>query len=362
MMTMLLLTMLVGGTAYSLSKNSQSATTSVIRHATEAVLINNIRWHLIQVRDAADTATAKTQWQEAQQEVTLLQKLNPRSDIAQQLHQLTAVEKNRQHLAPILASPLFSLKLDRIDEELDLVQQYTRQVTTIVTFSMFFLGLLLMGITARDLSRLINELIRARDLNDRLQEEERRRIAQDLHDGVVQELIDLKRAYAPEKVDRLVDNIRRVCHNLKPQVLEDLGLPAALEFLAEDLRESTTCEVKVILDRDELAQLPKPYTLPLFRVVQELFSNVRRHARASKTQFTLVYDPDTHQLRGYMQDNGQGFDLKTAKRGLGLSGIQERVRQLGGRITIETAPGQGSRCQFVIPVDPESAVPDELTV
>src|SRR5690606_14504581 len=127
---------------------------------------------------------------------------------------------------------------------------------------------------AWDLTRLVKALVQSRDLSTKIQEEERRRIAQDLHDGVIQEMSDLKRLYRPEKVDHIISSLRRVCHNLKPQVLDDLGLSAALDFLADDLRESGHTAVRMTVDVEGLARLPKDYELPLFRVIQELFANI----------------------------------------------------------------------------------------
>ena len=136
--------------------------------------------------------------------------------------------------------------------------------------------------------------------------------------------------------------------------MEDLGLSAALEFLADDLRQADIA-VQLNLDEEGLALLPRDYELPLFRVVQELFSNIKHHARATSSSLTLVYNPEeSPMLRGYVKDNGQGFDPQLAHKGMGLAGVRERVEQLGGRLVVESAPGTGSAFQFMIPVKKEA--------
>jgi signal transduction histidine kinase len=224
--------------------------------------------------------------------------------------------------------------------------------------SMIVLGLVLTAITATDLDQLFQKLSRSRDLNIQLQEEERRRLAQELHDGVVQELIDLKRQYSPDKVEQVIDNLRRVCHNLKPQILEDLGLCAALRFLADDLRQAGIAQVHINLDEAGLAQLPKAYELPLFRVIQELCANLKRHAKASRVNLAISYNPqESPALSGYVSDNGQGFDPKTiAVTSMGLAGIKERIQQMDGQLHIHSKPGQGAKFQWTIPV--KGQVPD----
>jgi two-component system NarL family sensor kinase len=168
---------------------------------------------------------------------------------------------------------------------------------------------------------------------------------------VIQELVDLKRAYSPAKVDILVANIRRICHNLKPQILEDLGFSAALESLAQEIRSQTGAMVTLSYDDDELSKLPKTIELPLFRVIQEVANNIKKHANASKVRISLVYDPSAHRdLRIQVVDDGVGFDWAIAKKGMGLLGIRERVDRLGGHFILETAPSEGCSFQFYIPL------------
>lgn len=357
---MVLLTFLVGGTAYQQTVAWETGVHKVIGNVSRIVILSNMRWGIrkIQREQTQNPEQAQTDWNELYREALML------TEIEQQENPETA-----KPVSPILQSILknptpspalieslnqsdfFSFGLDQLGD-LKTLQVEAKRVTQWVTISMIILGLVLTGITAYDLERLIQQLARSRDLNIKLQEEERQRIAQELHDGVVQELIDLKRNYTPDKVDAVVNNLRRVCHNLKPQVLEDLGLAAALEFLADDLRQFGIASVRFNVDETGLSQLPKQYELPLFRVFQELGSNIKRHAQASQVQMTVAYNPaESNALSGSISDNGIGFDPKpTRNEGMGLAGVRERIRQMGGTLTIHSEAEQGSRFQFVIPV------------
>ncbi len=360
LLVMVLLTFLVGGTAYQQTLNWESGINRIVSNVSRVVILGNIRWGLRKIQNELPTQPdqAKADWNEIHREALVLADLDTKADPENTARPLSPLIQSILHnptpspllINGLLQSDFFFFSLDQIDE-LNQLQAEARHVTQWVTVSMIILGLLLTGITAYDLERLIQQLARSRDLNIQLQEEERRRIAQDLHDGVVQELIELKRSYHPNKIDAVVHNLRRVCHNLKPQVLEDLGLAAALEFLADDLRQSHLQTVQLNLD-EGLGQLPHEYELPLFRVVQELCSNIKRHAQATQAKITLAYNPaEGPVLSGFVSDNGTGFNPAAIRvESMGIAGVRERIEQIGGNLTIQTQPGQGSRFQFIIPV------------
>jgi signal transduction histidine kinase len=354
LIVMLLLTLLVGITAFQLTDTWRHSAQNTVRDAVHAVVLTNIRWELSQADSALQTnpEEARLRWQEARQQVNMLAESSPNSPELLLLKNFIANDRNMHNIRSLLQQSFLNPKLAETRQELEALQQYSRFVTAAVTTSMLFLGTLLTSITAKDLTRLVKALIQSRDLNTKIQEEERRRIAQDLHDGAIQEMIDLKRHYSAEKVDHIITSLRRVCHNLKPQVLDDLGLPAALEFLADDLRETGLTSVQMTVDAEGLNRLPKDYELPLFRVIQELLTNIKHHAEATQATLTVAYDPsESPMLSGYVTDNGKGFEPKaTTSKSMGLTGVQERVQQLGGRLNIESKPGQGSRFQFFIPV------------
>lgn len=366
LLVMLLMTLLVGLTGYGLTDAWRQSAEKTIHRVAQAVLITTIRGGLEQVRREwpEHPREARSHWNEIRQQVNLL--THDRSVASQflALEAFMARDANITRVDTLLRQDFPKLELVNLGRELEALGAHSTFVTLTVTFCMLGLGGVLTLITAWDLSRLLRALIQSRDLNIRLQEEERRRIAGELHDGVMQDLVDLKRHYHPDKLDAIVNNLRRVCQNLKPQMLADLGLLPALESLADDLRQAGVSQVQMSLDSEGLARLPKSCELPLFRVIQELFSNIKRHAGASQVMATLVYNPaESRFLHGYIADNGQGFSWPQARAsecregGMGLAGVQERIGQLGGSLQIDSQPGQGSRFRFRIPISAEAGLP-----
>jgi signal transduction histidine kinase len=357
MAVMLFLTLLAGGVGFTLTSRWEQAILQQSAEVSQNLMLTNIRWELREAGLLADTepALAQKRWHEARVQLEALNR-NGRSLAPELLHWL-GDDANLPKLSktdtwerwlPVSTQP--------VEQQLAHLQAYSRSVTTSTTACLLLLGFILMAYTVRDWWRLLANLSHSRDAQVAIQEEERRRIAQDLHDGVVQELVDLRRTYTPEKIDRLIDNIRRVCHNLKPQILSDLGLVAALEFLADDLQEHDRRTVRLVLDRDQLSQLPKRYELPLFRIVQELFSNIRHHAEATQASLTVVWNPqESPWLSAYVQDNGRGFSCEEIARNphsrLGLTGVRERLKALNGQLTIDSRPdGGGTRISLRIPI------------
>jgi signal transduction histidine kinase len=360
LLVMVLLTLLIGGTAYQQTLDWKNEVTRVSNNVSEVVILSNIRWGLkkIQQELADNPEQAQADWDEIYRQTQLLADIQrkqqeqggqPLSPLLQSI--LNNKQPNLYLVKGLAQNDFFSFSLNQLTE-LSNLQSKAQQVTQWVSISMILLGLVLTGITAYDLDRLIQKLAQSRDINIQLQEEERRRIAQDLHDGVVQELIDLKRNYSAQKVETVINNLRRVCHNLKPQVLEDLGLVASLEFLADDLRQSGIENVSLNADTMGLSSLPRHYELPLFRVLQELCSNIKHHAQASQVKITIAYTPEeSPMLSTSIQDNGKGFNpQKPYSKSMGLTGVKERIQQMGGHLQINSKVGEGSRFQFVIPV------------
>jgi signal transduction histidine kinase len=373
LLVMVLMTLLVGGTAYQQIATWEDGIKKVANHISEMVILNNIQAGLRQVKHELTTNPEQAQltWQELQQESRMLATLGRASSdephpVIKASMLYTALEQPKptsKQVKLLLKNDFLALNLD-IVKQLKVLGKDAERVTWLITCSMLALGVLLTLITARDLERLFRKLARSRDLNTHIQEEERRRLAQELHDGAIQELIDLKRQFctnnpsphnhSAEQIEQVIHTLRRICHNLKPQVLEDLGLPAALHFLADDLRQAGIAEVHFNLDEAELAHLPKTYELPIFRVIQELCSNLKRHAHASRVNMAISYNPDeSPMISGYVSDNGQGFDPKQIPPGhMGLTGLQERIQQMQGQFQISSQPGHGAQFQWVIPVKP----------
>lgn len=233
----------------------------------------------------------------------------------------------------------------------------------------------------RDLTALTRELRdrderRARLLAKfiRAQEEERKRIARELHDETCQTVATLSvaadaalsRPPVPDRgrllemkalADRALSEVHRVIYDLRPSVLDDLGLAAAVRWYAEKSLApagiSFRCEIEGLEER-----LPVDVETAVFRIVQETLTNVVRHARAETVLIQLARDGP--QLAIEVEDDGQGFDPasvatpESSGRGLGILGIRERVELLGGHVTIESAPGQGTRLAVTVPLPKEA--------
>ena len=192
------------------------------------------------------------------------------------------------------------------------------------------------------------------------QEEERARVSRDLHDHICQLLVSIK--YQFELVghrlahpgakpvtaidteiaalSKAIGEVRRISHDLRPALLDDLGLPAALEHIAGELAQRSGLEVRVF-PRVHEERLPELQAVSLFRVAQEALRNAERHARARRIDIRLEDADDKLELR--ITDDGCGFDVKTVEsskdRGIGLSNMRERVERNGGTFRLVSHPG-----------------------
>lgn len=198
------------------------------------------------------------------------------------------------------------------------------------------------------------------------QESERRALARELHDHVGQELTALKMLLslaqrdpaasehvlkeAGELVDELVWRVRGLSLDLRPTVLDDLGLRAALEAYFE--RYSARTDIRVRFEHGGLeTRLPHRVETTAYRIIQEALTNVTRHSR-SRHAFVRAVTGGT-MLVVQVEDHGGGFDVETALASgtsSGLSGMRERAELLGGHLTIESAPGQGTVVTGWLPV------------
>ncbi len=206
----------------------------------------------------------------------------------------------------------------------------------------------------------------------RAQEEERKRIARDLHDDVSPDIIILI-----QKLDNLTSNprlklsamkegleglrgqavkaleaLRATAQGLRPRIIDDLGLVAALDWIAEALEKDQNIQAQVEatgIDRE----LSPETQIVLFRIAQEALNNIRKHAHASKVSIRIKGEAD--HITMTVTDNGQGFkvperfeDMVSAGR-LGLMGMHERARLLNGSLQILSAPGKGTELTVILP-------------
>lgn len=152
-----------------------------------------------------------------------------------------------------------------------------------------------------------------------------------------------------ELAQQTLDAVRQLSQRLRPPVLDDLGLVAALRWLVEDCHRRFCLPVELTIEEQALWQrLPPPYETTLFRIAQEALTNVARHARASRAQLSLQLASSAIHLS--IRDNGLGYDPGQPSNGLGLVSMRERAALLGGRLSIDARPGQGTHVEAILPL------------
>jgi signal transduction histidine kinase len=216
------------------------------------------------------------------------------------------------------------------------------------------------------LQRLVGKLISA-------QEDERRRVARELHDETSQMLTALGMALHARTargtlgdirelqamVDRLHDGVHRLIVNLRPSTLDDLGLAAAITGLAESQLGRSGIDVRCELTELQDVRFDPAVEIALFRIVQEALLNILRHSGA--TSVLVQAGLGSAGIWIEVEDDGLGFDMAgihpddRTLRGIGLLGMRERAELLGGRLVIDSAPGRGTRVRIEVPAGPRKA-------
>lgn len=204
-------------------------------------------------------------------------------------------------------------------------------------------------------------------------EEERRRVAMDIHDGpaqsmsnvvlkaeICEKLIDVDIARAKEELKQLKDivrnniqDIRKIIYNLRPMSLDDLGLVPTLQRYMISFREDTGIKVN-FRNKGVFDKIKPVVSLAVFRIVQEAMNNINKHADARNVCVDLEFY--NMELKIYIYDDGKGFDTEEIRsrtnemdRGYGLFSIQERIELLGGDFELVSRPGKGTRLNISIP-------------
>lgn len=215
-----------------------------------------------------------------------------------------------------------------------------------------------------------------REITD-AQEAERQRVARELHDDTIQSLVLVGRTLdtllqettepagddarqqaesARTQVDAIIDGVRRMARDLRPSILDRLGLVPSIEWLLNDLGQRQNLKSQFDVD-GEIQRMAPEVELSIFRVVQEALKNVELHADANSVQVTLTASDG--RLTLCVHDDGQGFRLSEVSHndrhsGLGLLGMQERAKLLGGTVEITSAPDEGTTILASIPADSRS--------
>lgn len=227
------------------------------------------------------------------------------------------------------------------------------------------MNLMLDGLeTYRERVRLLSRQVLA------AQEEERQRIARELHDETAQSLTSLliglrmvEKSATPQELSariaelrgqtgRTLEEVRKMALDLRPSTLDDLGLAAALQWYTDDLARRSQIDVDFRASGLE-TRLPDDVEVVVYRIIQEALTNVVKHAGAAHVDVSVRRDD--RQVTASVVDNGRGFNLENVRhsreRGLGLFGMQERVGLVGGTFRITSRPGRGTNVAISLPLE-----------
>jgi signal transduction histidine kinase len=216
-----------------------------------------------------------------------------------------------------------------------------------------------------ELRRLSNKLVRA-------QEDERKTISRELHDEVGQlltglrmELGSLSQGAADDTFRQRLDSVKGLAEDalravrnlallLRPSMLDDLGLGPALRWQAKEISSRSGIPVCVEIQGD-LDGLPETHRICLYRATQEALTNCAKHSQATRVTISVTEEKDL--VSASIQDDGRGFQEQGVRtRGMGLLGLEERVRALQGKLTISTEDGAGTLIRVELPVRRENQV------
>jgi PAS domain S-box-containing protein len=201
-------------------------------------------------------------------------------------------------------------------------------------------------------------------------EEERRRIGREIHDDLGQHLTAIKmdiawverkisdeNAVVKSKVKNVIEmldasnlSVRRILSELRPAVLDDIGLLEAIEWLGTQFTQNTSIPVKFASPQESI-DLPEPFAVCIYRVCQEAFTNITRYANA--TGVSVCISSDRENITVIIEDDGKGFNLKAMpndRPSFGILGMKERALALGGQFELTSSPGIGTKITMVLPV------------
>ncbi len=231
-------------------------------------------------------------------------------------------------------------------------------------------------------ARLVSELERRAQESEQLhrqvvraREDERKRVARELHDQIIQPLFGLNYQLAARQVvqgpavagsedrvkaeiRRLVDEVRRICADLRPPALDTLGLASAVRARVREAGQQASFQARLTVEGDEERELPEDVSMCLYWVLQEALLNVQKHAAAREVRVRLSIGPEEVTLT--VEDDGRGFDSQaqlgqfaTASH-FGLAGLRERLSLVDGRLEISSVPRRGTRLAARVPLDGHS--------
>ncbi len=165
-----------------------------------------------------------------------------------------------------------------------------------------------------------------------------------------QESLKAKINSLSDMIDASVESVQKISAKLRPGILDELGLIAAIEWQAEEFEKLTNIKCSLVLPKEEL-KLEKNKSTAIFRIFQEALTNIARHSQATKIGISLL----NHQSNIYLEimDNGKGISPEQIKdfKSLGIHGMEERAMVFGGQVYVEGIPGKGTIVKVEIPID-----------
>ncbi len=276
--------------------------------------------------------------------------------------------RNTYEAAQDAQQRLFTMRgqLEKLESDQETLQRYAEFITSTLN--------LLEGRSPEEMGEiessagtLIEQIIDA-------QEEERRKISRQIHDGPAQalsnfilqseiamRLFDTDAEKARDELNNLkasanstFSQVRDYIFDLRPMMLDDLGLVPTVRRYAEAFKEKTGLDLNVVVTGTE-RRLETHLEVLVFRTIQSLLQNVRDHAQA--TQAKVLLDLDEAQVRASVEDNGRGFDIEAVMEdeegtARALRTIPDRLSQVGGEFEIESNPGEGTKIAFWVPAEP----------
>ena len=228
-----------------------------------------------------------------------------------------------------------------------------------------------LNLSKDELTKKNTELQKLSAYLQHVREDERKRIAREVHDELGQLAsavkIDLdwlhiksaemdeasrkRMAHAAGTTALLITSIRKTASGLRPSVLDDFGLNAALKWHCNEFEQLTGINCTTEIEFDD-SLLTTDMKTELFRIVQESLTNVMRHSQAKNAWVVTKEDKDFYMIR--ISDDGKGFDTTTQKNTLGLIGLRERVQSLNGSLEIKSTPGKGTDVSISVPKKQEA--------